>query len=172
MRRRCRAAAVAGTAIFALALTACGPYVGTYRGSGLTIDVASRRCFTEVGTGARLVQFSVQGSADLDWDPEIVGFKLHDAPGISIVGEDVRPPGIPVFTVQSPPTGAELKAMEKKADQNLLEVVVERNRPSTVVLLIHGSPATVGSDSQLEVYWGGGEPVYYQAEGLAGLLSC
>ncbi|MDL9979071.1 hypothetical protein [Microbacterium candidum] len=156
----------------ALGLTSCGPYVGASPSKGLDVDLQTSTCSVEPSSGDALVQFEVRGRDVLGWDPLIVGYKLQDAPHVMITGDDLLGSGAAPFTTKAPPGDKVLEAMTKNVDKVWLGSKVPRDRPSRVVLLLRGRPGDVDSGSRLRIFWGGGEPVYYQDLDLAKILTC
>lgn len=149
-----------------LALTGCVPTEQT----GLRIDVGSGTC-VRVAPGNELM-ITLRVSADDDrfaW--EIVRFELMDAGGLRLAGVDVLDPAQSVDPMESP-SARDVAKMERNLDVAWLGSALSATEDSTVFVLLDDSAGHLDADVQLRVFWGGGEPVYYQDVPLGSFADC
>ncbi|KRC63001.1 hypothetical protein ASE14_04210 [Agromyces sp. Root81] len=149
-----------------LGLTACAP--SEY--DGLAIDSDAAGCFSAGGGDDVMLQLPVRSDGDrVPW--AIERFQLVDAPTSHLVGVDVLGPSMEMYSPGSLPSRAVRSEMERNRSEEWLDRQLAADADSTVVVILDRA-VTDGSDSRLRIYFGGGEPVYYQDVLLDAIDGC
>lgn len=103
---------------------------------------------------------------------EIIRFELVDAGGLRLTGVDVLDPAHVHNSVYTTPSARDLAKMQRNLDVAWLGSVLSAIEDSAVIVLLDDSEGHLGADVQLRIFWGGGEPVYYQDVPLGSFAGC
>jgi hypothetical protein len=139
-------------------LTGCCPSEAV----GLDVSTESVTCQLDAPANVAIVQVPLRAAETLGFDPRILRVGLDGSEGLVLAGMGVTVGSTP-FSESSPPPTALVDEWIAARDEAWLDAPVTSGATSTLVMLLgFDETASAASIESFRIFWGGGEPIYWQ----------
>ena len=151
-----RAGGIVAAASLALSLAACAP------SESIGLDIGDITCHVDPGSGQAVMQVPVSARAELQFEPAILDVALDDSDGLEIEGLGVIDAAEASSAAEEIASGRLRKFMNDENADHFAATVPADEDSLMVFLLGFSDGNTDGSSESFRIFWGGGEPVYWQ----------
>ncbi|WP_382303848.1 hypothetical protein [Herbiconiux sp. UC225_62] len=153
---------VAITGCVLVALTGCADT----EASGLEIDPTSLSCFVDDQAGAAVLQVPVAVDPELEFTPDILRVEFDHPKSLGLAGITLVDGEKPYGASSLP--AEDVETMRASRDNGMLYLPLPDAGPATIVLLLEVQDGQdEGGFDSFRIFWGGGEPVYWQTVEVA-----
>lgn len=152
-----RTAVLAGLAVAAANLHGCM----TAKESGFVIDPAAVTCAVDVGSELSVLEIPLTVEPDLAFEPDILGVEFDSPDDVTLAGIGMADE-TPGYETGEPLTRAALDALAVGRDDTKVYLPVDRAAGDTLLVLLEPSGPAAGTIESFRLFWGGGEPIYWQ----------
>lgn len=148
-----------GAALAALVATLCGCM--TSEGTGFVIDPDAVSCVADDRSGLSVLEIPLTVRPSLQFEPDLLRVELDSPQGVSFEGAGLAE-STPGFVPGEPINAQTLELLASQRDVTMLYLPIERGGTHTLLVLLEPTGPAPRTIESLRIFWGGGEPIYWQ----------
>ena len=152
-----RTVAIAAALLIVASLSACAPMEET----GFVLDPAAVTCFVDTPSGLSVLQTPLKVEAGMGFEPDILRIEFDAPMNVTLAGIGMAQTAAG-YEVSKPLSSEVIDALVAQRDDTMLYLPVERSGSEMLVVLLEPSGSDVGTIDSFRLFWGGGEPIYWQ----------
>jgi hypothetical protein len=157
-------AAAAGLLVTA-ALSACAPIEET----GFVLDPATVTCFVDGASGLSVLQIPLVVEPSMTFEPDILRVEFDSPKNVSLAGIGMAETAAG-YEAREPLPSEALEALVAQRDDTMLYLPVDRSGSEMLVVLLERSKSGAGTIDSFRLFWGGGEPTYWQVLDVSAVI--
>ena len=152
-----RTVAIAAALLIAATLSACAPMEET----GFVLDPAAVTCFVDKPSGLSVLQIPLKVEAGLGFEPDILRVEFDEPKNVTLAGIGMAETA-DGYEAGEALSSEVIDALVAQRDDTMLDLPVGRSGSEMLVVLLDSSGSGVSTIDSFRLFWGGGEPIYWQ----------
>jgi hypothetical protein len=152
-----RGAIVAAGLFIVATLSGCTPTEET----GFVLDPGAVTCFVDTASGLSVLQIPLVVEPGMGFEPDILRVEFDSPKNVSLAGIGMAETAAG-YEASEPLPEEFLEALVAQRDDTMLYLPVDRSASEMLVVLLEPNGSGVGTIDSFRVFWGGGEPIYWQ----------